>query len=1724
MPVPWSDAVPRWQSRGFVSSNEEAAYMQALQTKPLSPDMLDDYMFNQPKVAVDALFGGTGTLAPSPAPAPFYSPETDLIDRAPQDYLKREGELVAGQKALTPTPTDAEAVATAAQIMQRPRTPTGDQAITWWGDLATPKPNESPLITALRPQILMDSAGTTERDLAAQKDPSLKPGWLEYLTTDKTYLNQQGLPDQPGTRNPLKEGGSPATVESGLGYFLRMLAAPVSGAAGAASDLLHGFGLASGEGDGIAERIRKGEGLAGAGRDLTLSQTQAVPPEPTTGQASIEWQRWNNDQRPVDVKGPEPVGAPTPEWEAWKKEADSINNTRAQASEAGFLLGLVGDFMVPIDLGAAGTAKKAVSAVQAERAVQALRVGEAPAYDALRQVLAATLIPSKVGQVIEAAGKESTTLGKIAEGAKALASELPDARLVAIERLASDSGAMRAANTWAQATEEAVASGRSVLAIHPKLEAKMLSTLERMGLPATTAEASAKLDNIKMLSGSPRNLAPKDITRAVYAEQMARALPHRAEEVVRIGNVAVPPAILPELRQAIADSPAGRFSTQALESLRSSAARKPYFAYRPEQLKELAEYFDAHGVLDRAPPRFVEYLHPESFTEHSVDPFLTKPEWNAIVALTTEVEAQKLIGEGVVVPRARLLPATASAEEVGKAVREHELATRALTPPEIRTPAIVSSIQNALATWKNTNKIAPIKFANPILEEWVKQVMSRMGSVDEAIKARIRSNMKNPSFLLGEGSGGELFGTKPNPMSQAYAKEFVDTWAHVSGLSMNRDAHVMVTDILAGAYGSVLGVGTKLEGVDPNDIYSLVGALVDIRDTTLGKLPERVQGSRDLATYNNSVRLASLPAHYGKSLGEWVTPADLTLLRDNPGTLERWGLEGKDLGALHLRMMTVTPRFAATEAQQLLSILHVNRRAEDVAQDAIKELQSLVPNLSVNDATIQRVSTQMWGAIERALGKPIVDQEPALRRALATDFVQEIRHRISQTIMLPTPTAGTAAVRSPKDALFATTEVLKLELGKLDLIQGGSDTFKNLDIAYLQAELVKQADTYLQLVQHDLGGVITAQGGLDLVESLVEALKDHVLGKAEDVFQTGTYGKPMLATKALQRQAFLVLEDPAVRARLKGLGDFIGISNEVEHMPLPTSMYADMSVADIASGFSKMKDVRWGPTWMDTAVVRWTNGLGTNIRTSLWGLTRAGMLGGMYIPNIGYHMANIITAPAIIWQTVGGRAALGSLGAIFSREVAPGLRIPTLFNGEAAQVLKYYYGYLGGVNSLESLKPLIRTPSGVAYTARDLAKLIAREGISKSQATFELGSDIVKDLVKWSGQVVGPNGAKDVSVIRNHLRRYWDPRRSNLWNEVAQAFDNANRTSVLLYALKSGKTEQEAVQMARASLFDYGSLTDWERKYLSKNILFYSFLRHNVVTATEAILGNPSRAVHLLRLSQGLPEMLTADDPTHHLSASDMSDNKPFLTMLTDKNLQARYGVYGPTIPFADGLSQIVTLMAVFQPIADQTQTGPERTGEVIKNALVQVAGHQGPYGQAAVNILTGKSYAFSEEHTLGTYIDPKLLYWLSLNPSAWAAFCSLFKLDIVPRDQVGTTRYSAFNGEYYMIAKGSVHTIQAWTLLQAAATVLGFNRAFSQLAPALRGESPEPNRQTGLNLEVPHDVQSTEAIDPHLSPWLYETLRDIGAISVVREPKDLQQTQETNAVYDSFGYPEDPN
>ncbi len=471
------------------------------------------------------------------------------------------------------------------------------------------------------------------------------------------------------------------------------------------------------------------------------------------------------------------------------------------------------------------------------------------------------------------------------------------------------------------------------------------------------------------------------------------------------------------------------------------------------------------------------------------------------------------------------------------------------------------------------------------------------------------------------------------------------------------------------------------------------------------------------------------------------------------------------------------------------------------------------------------------------------------------------------------------------------------------------------------------------------------------------------------------------------------------------------------------------------------------------------------VRFNAWAKT--GMLGGMWLPNFGYHMANTMTAPLIVLNTLGPEMAKASV-----------------FNLNGMKIMR---GLTGGLPP-ETLVEFGKPGASRIYEMRELIDMIGKGSIQKSQAGVEMSKSMIDDMIMFSDRYSWGDAAKSWLRAPGHSREL---------SALANASDTFFRINVFAKAMENGNTPEQALKLARESLYDYGSLSKFEREWLSKGLLFYTFWSRNMWQTGMNVLndltrpGN-SRLAKAYRVQQATTSSETNYDP-------DYSTTKLGRFLLSNN----QYSLKGAGIPQEEALAELINFLgSVTVPF------GISKNAALASKSALDTALEQGGVqwfsrapliAQAIIGVAFKKELAFGKPKDFSDTIDPRLFHYMEQDPRMFEYLESLgVRLEKVDSDKLKPGG-GTYEGAQYRIKK---EDRERWFIIQTLATHLALKRMLSDYAEVSFG----PNANVGLrNKPQPDDLFDYRIQSQGPIEWGF---RFSGALSPVTNPT-LEQREE---------------
>jgi len=222
--------------------------------------------------------------------------------------------------------------------------------------------------------------------------------------------------------------------------------------------------------------------------------------------------------------------------------------------------------------------------------------------------------------------------------------------------------------------------------------------------------------------------------------------------------------------------------------------------------------------------------------------------------------------------------------------------------------------------------------------------------------------------------------------------------------------------------------------------------------------------------------------------------------------------------------------------------------------------------------------------------------------------------------------------------------------------------------------------------------------------------------------------------------------------------------------------------------------------------------------------------------NPRFHGVNNLTAPFITAYTTG--------------------RWPVISTSAAKNYTEAInIAYLAKPNStaVDRARVVVTDRLGNAYTRQDLYDATLKAGLFKSEVAAEIPRQMLEDI-------------KTDIYGRSLLGKITSPIQNVIGTELATFTDNVHRLTSVIDAIESGKTFDEAVDIGRRSLYDYGNLTDAERVIARRVFVFYNFFRQSVAQFMRNLVTNPGPTIAMLRGTKDATEWAIGDQKAGELS------------------------------------------------------------------------------------------------------------------------------------------------------------------------------------------------------------------------------------------------------------------
>ena len=422
-----------------------------------------------------------------------------------------------------------------------------------------------------------------------------------------------------------------------------------------------------------------------------------------------------------------------------------------------------------------------------------------------------------------------------------------------------------------------------------------------------------------------------------------------------------------------------------------------------------------------------------------------------------------------------------------------------------------------------------------------------------------------------------------------------------------------------------------------------------------------------------------------------------------------------------------------------------------------------------------------------------------------------------------------------------------------------------------------------------------------------ERLKDVATSALDLDFAIGSHGyskRMRNATRALlsgqasysYRGANIVLaRDPETLTRAAGYLSKLGITTPFGEMQKLTSIpgqgdawLPDYVVKDL---LDSAKRANIPPTTFASngSILGWLN--------KQW---RDGLLVGQVFPNFKYYIGNAISAPFQMF----GRLGLRGTARAFASWLDDGEMVGELL------------GRTSGWGPSGPGHATLVDPFGRVHTSASLEADIRRLGVDTTQARIENGRRLLAEVEALAG-----NRPWFKKIVDNHAAY------QQFLYDVNGAVDQAFRYGVLVSQIRAGRSVDDAARLAREALYDYNDMSDFEKYFLRRVTVAYSFRRKNLDAFLWMMANHPDRVGRMMRFARDQREVW-GEDPAS--TVADWDDNIAQLIVakngqpkLPDGDLDYRYTSElwaGGAMPVPDAINIVMSILKLATGIGPETE------------------------------------------------------------------------------------------------------------------------------------------------------------------------------------------------------------
>lgn len=269
-------------------------------------------------------------------------------------------------------------------------------------------------------------------------------------------------------------------------------------------------------------------------------------------------------------------------------------------------------------------------------------------------------------------------------------------------------------------------------------------------------------------------------------------------------------------------------------------------------------------------------------------------------------------------------------------------------------------------------------------------------------------------------------------------------------------------------------------------------------------------------------------------------------------------------------------------------------------------------------------------------------------------------------------------------------------------------------------------------------------------------------------------------------------------------------------------------------------------TWLHQNINKAIGVLVNGWNTS-WGLARVGVTTGVALPNPQFYMGNLSSGVVQLYQRKGAVGTARALG----RYLAP---------TQSGAVLRSVYARMWG-DSRGYYKPA--SASLVDRAGRVMSdQWVTREalaaGLHSSQPKAESAIKLIDDIRRNEGTFWTRIRRDGMWGGVKEGFRYWQ----GILTDASAAVDDLYRVAAFVDELAEGASSAEAAAVARSASFDYNDLTEFEKQWVRRTIMFYTYQRRNTDLFWWTMINHPSRIMGQFRAIRDAQRIAFGDDET----------------------------------------------------------------------------------------------------------------------------------------------------------------------------------------------------------------------------------------------------------------------